>query len=342
METKSNNTTGRAIFARRNCTIVGSVKRLSVSPAEDGYKVDLQEAPVPVPAEGETLIRVAASGLNRADLAQIAGHYPPPPGEPTTLGMEVSGTLEGSGRRVCALLAGGGHAECVAAPLGQVFDVPSGVELISAAAIPEAFLTAFLNLVVEGLLERGKAALVHAGASGVGLAAIQMARFLGARVAATTRSASKLEAIRQAGADLAIDTRATPFADAIEEAWGREAVSVVLDPIGAETLAGDIRVLEPDGCVIFLSTLSGSEAILDLSALMKKRARVVGSMLRSRSRAEKARLVERFRREVFSGFESRDLRPTVDSVFPPARAADAFLRMKENRNAGKILIDWTQ
>jgi putative PIG3 family NAD(P)H quinone oxidoreductase len=318
------------------------VRYLSVTASGSGYRADLAEAPAPVPASGEALIRVTASGVNRADLSQIAGRYPPPPGEPEILGLEVSGTLDGSGRRVCALLAGGGHAELVAAPVGQIFDAPRAPEPIASAGIPEAFLTAFLNLVVEGELKRGDAALVHAGASGVGLAAIQLARFLGARVAATTRTASKLAAIRQAGADLAIDTRAANFAAALEEAWGRDSIAVVLDPIGADTLPGDLRVLRPDGHIAFIATLSGSNASLDLGGLIRKRARLIGSTLRSRSREDKARLVERFRREVLPGFDRGALGVVVDAVYPPQRAGEAFEKMKENRNVGKILIDWTR
>ena len=140
------------------------------------YVASLSEAPSPTPARGEVLIRVTASGVNRADLSQIAGRYPPPPGESEVLGLEVSGTLDETGEPVCALLAGGGHAECVAAPAGQVFPAPAGLDLVTAAGIPEAFLTAFVNLIVEGGLEREATVLVHAGASGVGLAAIQIAK----------------------------------------------------------------------------------------------------------------------------------------------------------------------
>src|SRR5262249_47642367 len=159
-----------------------------------------------------------ASGVNRADLSQIAGRYPAPPGEPPGLGLELSGTVVGTGRRVCALVAGGGHAEFAAVPEGQVLPIPDPIGLVDAAAIPEAWLTADLNLVVEGGLGRGGRVLVHAGASGVGIAAIQLARFLGAGVAATTRSASKLGALREAGAELAIDTTTGSFADAISGA----------------------------------------------------------------------------------------------------------------------------
>ncbi len=304
------------------------------------YVASLPEGPAPTPARGEVLIRVAASGVNRADLLQIAGRYPPPPGEPEVLGLEVSGVLDETGEPVCALLAGGGHAECVAAPAGQVFPAPPGLDVMTGAGIPEAFLTAFVNLIVEGGLEREATVLVHAGASGVGLAAIQVAKVSGARVAATTRSADKLQALEATGADLAIDTGRQAFAAEIEKRWGRDAVDVVLDPVGASTLAGDLRVLKPGGRIVILATMSGGRAELDLALLMHKRARLVGSTLRSRSRAEKAALVTRFKDEILPAFAGGALHVVVDAVFPVARAAEAFQRMCENRNVGKILIAW--
>jgi putative PIG3 family NAD(P)H quinone oxidoreductase len=318
------------------------VRYLDVVERQGRYVASLREAPVPVPAAGEVLIRVAASGVNRADLSQIAGRYPPPPGEPEILGLEVSGARDDDGAPVCALLAGGGHAEYVAAPAGQVFPAPPSLDLVSAAAIPEAFLTAFVNLIVEGGLEPGAGVLVHAGASGVGLAAIQLAKARGARVAATTRTREKLPALEAAGADLALLAQGEEgdFASVIEARWGRDAVAVVLDPIGAATLASDLRVLAPGGRIVVLATMAGARAELDLALLMKKRARLVGSTLRARSRAEKAALVARFRDEVLPGFATGALRVTVDSTFPPERAAEAFQRMRENRNAGKILIAW--
>jgi NADPH2:quinone reductase len=238
-------------------------------------------------------------------------------------------------------VAGGGHAEYAAVPRGQILPVPRNLELRSAAAIPEAFLTAFLNLVVEGQLARGGSVLVHAGASGVGLAVIQTAKFLGARVAATTQSAAKRDAISKAGADLVIDTLAASFAGAIDKAWGPDSIHVILDPVGAQTLADDVRVLAPEGRILFLATLSGSKAELDIARLMAKRGRLIGSMLRSRPRADKARLVARFCAEILPGFDSGALSVSIDSTFEPARAAEAFQRMKENRNIGKILIHWT-
>src|SRR5229473_1287635 len=303
------------------------------------YMASLLETAVPAPRAGEVLIRVAASGVNRADLSQIAGHYPPPPGESDILGLEVSGTTDETGEPVCALLGGGGHAEYVAAPVGQVFPAPRGPDLV-AAGIPEAFVTAFVNLVSEGGLARGATLLVHAGASGVGLAAIQLGKLLGARVAATTRTAEKQPVLEAAGADLAIDSARQDFAAEIEARWGKNVVDLVLDPIGAATLAGDLRVLKTGGQIMLIATLSGARVDVDLALVMHKRARLVGSMLRARSREEKATIVARFRTEVLPGFAAGALRVDVDAVFPAARAAEAFERMRANRNAGKILIAW--
>jgi len=314
------------------------MKYLHVTERDGCYLSELREAAVPRPRADEVLVQVAASGLNRADLSQIAGRYPPPPGEPEILGLEVAGTLPSSGERVCALLAGGGHAEYVAAPRGQVFPAPAALDLVPAAGIPEAFLTAFVNLVVEGGLSAGDAVLIHAGASGVGLAAIQMGKLVGAKVAATTRTADKLAALTAAGADLAL---LGPHAvSEIEQRWGPDSVAVVLDPIGAATLPGDLAVLAPGGRIVSIATLGGATAPLDLSLLMRKRARLIGSMLRARSRTEKAALVAQFRRDILPAFDSEALRVTVDSVFPPARAVAAFQRMRDNANTGKIVIDW--
>jgi putative PIG3 family NAD(P)H quinone oxidoreductase len=316
------------------------VRFLEVSEQADHYVARIAETAAPVAGPGEVLIRVAASGVNRADLSQIAGRYPPPPGESPILGLEVMGTVAATGEAVCALLAGGGHAEYVAAPAGQVFPAPARLDPASAAGIPEAYLTAFVNLVLEAGLRAGRTALVHAGASGVGLAAIQLAKFLGARVVATTRTIEKVAALERAGADLAIHSRGENLVTAIESKWGVGAVDVVLDPIGATTLAADLAVLAVGGTVVFLATMSGARAELDISTLMKRRGRLVGSTLRSRSRPEKAAIVARFRDEALPGFASGHLSVTVDSVLPVERAAEGFQRMRENKNTGKIVLDW--
>jgi putative PIG3 family NAD(P)H quinone oxidoreductase len=313
---------------------------LHVTELEGRYVASLAETERPVPREDEVLVRVAASGVNRADLHQIEGRYPPPPGEPDIIGLELSGTADATGEAVCALVAGGGHAEYVAAPAGQLFPAPARLDLVTAAGIPEAFLTAFVTLVMEAGLTRGETLLVHAGASGVGLAAIQLGKRVGARVAATTRTSAKLAALEGAGADLAIDAGRHDFAEQIEGRWGRDAVHVVLDPIGAPSLAGDLRVLATGGRVSCIATMAGARAEVDLALVMHKRARLLGSTLRARSRAEKGAIVARFRREILPGFASGELRVPVDSVFPVHRAAEAFERMRENRNVGKILIVW--
>src|SRR5881227_4091316 len=222
---------------------IRAMRFLQVTELEGRYVAALSEVERPVPREGEVLVRVAASGVNRADLLQIAGRYPPPPGEPDIIGLELSGTSDAAGEAVCALVAGGGHAEYVAAPAGQLFPAPGRLDLVTAAGIPEAFLTAFVNLVIEAHLARGERLLVHAGAPGVGLAAIQLGRLVGARVGATTGTSAKLGGLEGAGADLAIDARQHDFAEQIERRWGRDAVDVVLDPIGAPSLEGDLRVL---------------------------------------------------------------------------------------------------
>lgn len=319
---------------------------LEVSERAGRYVASLVETAPPTPGKGELLIRVAASGLNRADLSQIAGRYPPPPGESQILGLEASGTVEGTSDPVCALLAGGGHAEYVAVPQGQLIPAPPRLELVSAAGIPEAFLTAFVSLVVEGGLTPGINVLIHAGASGVGLAAIQMARLLGARAAATTRTPDKLAALAAAGADLAIHNAGqgvgvgVGVVAEVERHWGTNAVHLILDPIGAATLADDLTLLAPGGRIICLATMGGARADIELPLLLKKRARLIGSTVRARSRAEKAALITRFRAEILPAFATGALGVTVDSVLPPARAAEAFERMRHNRNVGKILIDW--
>jgi putative PIG3 family NAD(P)H quinone oxidoreductase len=315
------------------------VRFLQVTERNGAYQAEVAEAPDPRPAADEVLVRVVASGVNRADLSQIAGRYPPPPGEPSILGLEVSGRVDGTGEAVCALLGGGGYADLVAVPRGQILPAPRSVDLVTAGGIPEAYLTAFLNLVVEAGLEAGQRVLVQAGASGIGLAAIQLAKYLGAAVAATTRTAAKLPAMVAAGADLALVAGAE-VPEAIEAAWGPGAVDVVLDPVGATTLADNLRLLATGGRIVVIATMGGARGELDLRLLMSKRARLVGSTLRARPRGEKASLVTRFRQTVWPGFDAGRLGVAVDSTVAPERVGDALTRMRDNRNTGKLLIVW--
>ena len=298
----------------------------------------LGEAPEPAPREGEVLVRVRAAGVNRADLLQAAGKYPPPPGESEILGLEASGVVEGTGERVCFLLPGGGYAEKVAVPRPMLMPIPAGLSFEEAAAIPEAWLTAYLNLFREGGLAAGEVVLLHAAASGVGTAAIQLAKDAGARVAATVRSPAKAGALVALGAELVVDTTAHDFAEALEERYGKSSVGLVLDPVGGAALAGNVRLLARRGRLVLIATMGGGAAELDLRAVLTKRLRIVGSTLRARALAEKSELTAAFARDVLPGFVDGRFRPLVDSVFPLARAGDAFRRMESNANVGKIVL----
>lgn len=296
------------------------------------------EAPEPALRDGEVLVRVRATAVNRADLLQAAGKYPPPPGESEILGLEAAGVVEGTDERVCFLLPGGGYAEAVAVPRGMLMPVPEGLSFEEAAAIPEAWFTAYLNLFREGALAAGEIVLVHAAASGVGTAAIQLAKDAGASVVATVRSAEKAGPLAALGADLVVDTTAVDFAGAVEERFGKSSVGLVLDPVGGATLAGNLRVMARCGRLVLIATMGGATAELDLRAVLSKRLRILGSTLRARALAEKVDLASAFSRDVLPGFADGRFRPLVDSVFPLEKAAEAHRRMAANANVGKIVL----
>ncbi|MBP7675980.1 MAG: NAD(P)H-quinone oxidoreductase [Thermoanaerobaculia bacterium] len=298
----------------------------------------LGEAPEPVLREGELLVRVRATAVNRADLLQAAGKYPPPPGESELLGLEAAGVVEGTGERVFFLLPGGGYAEKVAVPRSMLMPIPDRLSFEEAAAVPEAWFTAYLNLFREGALAAGEVVVLHAAGSGVGTAAIQLAKQAGARIAATVRSAAKAMALEALGADLVVDTTARDFAEAVEERFGKASVGLVLDPVGGATLEGNVRLLARGGRLVLIATMGGGSAELDLRAVLTKRLRIVGSTLRARPLAEKADLTSAFVRDVLPGFADGRFRPLVDSVFPLERAADAHRRMASNANVGKIVL----
>ena len=302
----------------------------------------------PTLSAGEVLVRVAAAGVNRADLLQRAGKYPPPPGASALLGLEVSGVVERIapdvtsirvGEEVCALLAGGGYAELVAVPAVQVFRRPQSVSLREAAAIPEAFITAYANLVGEGRLVAGDLALIHGGASGVGTAAIQVARALGARVACTVGDDAKIDRCRALGAELVMNYRKRDFASDIA-GWSSTGVSLVLDIIGRDYFERNLSVLSSRGRLVCIASMSGSKVELDIGVLMRKRLSVIGSVLRSRSIAEKGELVREFSDTFLPLFESGVVTPIVDSVFPFDKVEDAHTLMRQSGHVGKILLSW--
>lgn len=300
--------------------------------------------PAPPPA-GHVLVEVAATAVNRADLLQRAGRYPPPPGASAILGLELAGRIArlgtgvagwSAGDRVCAIVAGGAYAERCLVPAGSLMRVPDRLSLTEAAAAPEAFLTAFVNLFREAELRAGESVLIHGGASGVGTAAIQLARCAGARVAVTARDGRKLAACRRLGADLAIDHTRQDFAAEIDAAWG--GVNVVLDIIGAAYLERNLRALAAGGRLVLLATLGGAAGAVDLAELMRRRLRLIGSVLRSRSNEEKAAITAGFTRRFLPLFAGGRLRPVIDRIMPIRRAGDAHALVDRFGNVGKVVL----
>ena len=296
------------------------------------------EAPDPVAAPGEVVVRIRATAVNRADLLQSQGKYPPPPGASEILGLEAAGEVEGSGQRVFFLLPGGGYAEKVAVPRPMLMRIPDTLSFTDAAAIPEAWFTAYLNLFQEGRLKAGERLLVHAAASGVGTAAIQLAKRAGASVVATARSAEKCRALVELGADLAVNTSLEEFLSRIEKTFGKESIDVVLDSVGGPLVVPNLKSLRLGGREILIASMAGPGAEIDLRMVLAKRLRIIGSTLRTRPPAEKAALTAAFVKDVLPGFSDGSLAPVIDRTFPLADAGDAHRRMAANENVGKIVL----
>lgn len=304
----------------------------------------------PGPADDEVLIDVAASAVNRADLLQAAGHYPPPPGASPILGLECSGTIArvgvgvtgwAVGDPVCALLAGGGYAERVVVPAGQLLPVPAGIDLVDAAGLPEVACTVWSNLVMTAGLRAGQLVLIHGGGSGIGTMAIQVAKQLGATVAVTASRAATLDRCRELGADIAIDYRAEDFATAVPAANGGRGADVVLDVIGAKYLARNISVLADGGRLVVIGLQGGARAELDINALMRRRAGVIGTTLRSRPATgpgSKAEIVAQVRAELWPLVGAGAVRPVIDSVVDLPDAARAHRRVAEGGHVGKVVL----
>lgn len=295
----------------------------------------------PVPREGEVLLRVLAAGVNRPDILQREGRYPPPPGSPDTLGLEVAGeVVEGAGRwnggdRVCALLGGGGYAEYVAVDARHVLPIPSGLEPVEAAALPETVFTVYANVFEHGRLRAGETLLVHGATSGIGVAAIQMAKAAGARVIATSRGADKAEAARKLGADHAVDTSTQDFAEVAREAGG---VDVALDMVGAPYFARTLEALNTGGRIVYIAGQGGSELQVPVSGIMRKRAVITGSTLRPRDADEKARLAAEVERVVWPWIEAGKVKAVVDRTFPLEQAAQAHAWLEGGAHTGKVVL----
>ena len=306
-----------------------------------------QEVPDPVPGPGEVLVAVAASAVNRADLLQREGHYDPPPGSSPYPGLECSGRITNLGEvvegwsvgdEVAALLSGGGYAEQVTVPVGQLLPVPPGVDLVSAAALPEVTCTVWSNVFMLAGLRPSETLLVHGGSSGIGTMAIQLGRALGARVAITAGSTDKLERCRQLGAEVLVNYRDEDFVEAVRTATDGHGADVVLDNMGAKYLARNLEVLAISGRLSVIGMQGGTRAELDLGLLMRKRGAVFSTSLRARPADEKAAIVASTREHVWPLLESGDVRPVVDRVLPMADAPEAHRLVEQSSHVGKVLL----
>jgi putative PIG3 family NAD(P)H quinone oxidoreductase len=318
--------------------------------AESADELVWQQVPDAVPGRGEVLVKVSAAGVNRADLLQAAGHYPPPTGASELLGMEVSGVVDAVGdavsdwsvgQEVCALLAGGGYAEYVAVPAGQLLPIPGGVDLQDAAGLPEVACTVWSNLVLTAHLREGQLVLIHGGASGVGTHAIQVAWALGARVAVTAGSPAKLELCRELGAEITIAYHDEDFVARVHEATDGAGADVILDIMGAAYLDRNLDALATDGQLIIIGMQGGMTAELNIGKLLAKRARVIGTTLRGRPVAGpsgKTAIVEAVTTSVWPMIAGGRVKPVIGAHMPIQQAAEAHRLLSSGRVTGKIVL----
>lgn len=315
--------------------------------AESSDQLSWQEVADVSARPGEVVVKVAAAGVNRADVLQAAGKYPPPPGASEIIGMEVSGVITevgdgvtewSAGQEVCALLAGGGYAEYVAVPAGQVLPIPSGVDLVDAAGLPEVACTVWSNVVLIAGLSRGQLLLAHGGASGIASHAIQIARALGARVAVTAGSAEKLDFCRELGADITINYHDEDFVARLQESGGAD---VILDIMGAAYLDRNIDALASDGRLVIIGMQGGVKGELNIGKLLAKRARVIGTTLRGRPATganSKSDIVQAVTASVWPMVADGRVRPIIGARLPIQQAGDAHQRLVDGKVTGKIVL----
>ena len=307
----------------------------------------LVERPDPVAGRGEVLIRVAAAGVNRPDVMQRRGLYPPPPGASDLPGLEVAGTVESLGEgvtewhvgdRVCALVSGGGYATLCVAPAPQCLPVPAGMDLVTAAAIPETFFTVWTNVFDRGRLRSGETALFHGGSSGIGTTAIQLASARGARVLATAGSDEKCRACEQLGAERAINYRTEDFVDVVKQLTKGRGVDLILDIVGGDYIPRDLASLAVEGRLVVIGFMGGDTATIDFRRVLGRRLTITGSTLRPRSVEEKGQIAAELRREVWPLLESGKVKPLIYRTFPLGDAAGAHRLMESSEHVGKIVL----
>ena len=306
-----------------------------------------EERPVPVPSAGEILVKVAAAGVNRPDVAQRKGHYPPPPGATDIPGLEIAGEVVALGSgvtrwkigdKICALVIGGGYAEYCLAHESHALPVPAGYSMTEAAAIPETFFTVWHNVFERGALKSGETLLVHGGSSGIGTTAIQLAKQFGARVIVTAGSDDKCEACRKLGADVAINYKTQDFVAETKSATGGKGADVILDMVGGDYIERNYEAAAVEGRIVQIAFQGSTKATVDFRRIMLKRLHHTGSTLRSRSIADKGLIAQAVMEKVVPLLAAGRVRPVMDSTFPLAEASKAHARMESSAHIGKIVL----
>lgn len=327
--------------------VPATMRAVEITEAGGPEVLRVGERPVPEPGTGEVLIRVSAAGVNRPDVMQRLGLYPPPPGAPDIPGLEIAGTVVATGAdaggappgsAVCALVAGGGYAEYCVAPAPLCLPIPEGLSHVQAAAIPETFFTVWTNVFDRGRLASGESLLVHGGSSGIGTTAIQLAKAFGATVYVTAGSKEKCQACRDLGADAAINYRDEDFVERVSELTNERGVDVILDMVGGDYLPRNLKALAVEGRIVQIALQRGPKVEMNLLPIMLKRLTLTGSTLRPRTVAQKAMIAHSLREKVWPLLESGQVRPIIHATFPLAQASDAHRLMESSQHIGKIVL----
>ncbi len=326
------------------------MKAIVITQPGDPDVLKQADVPKPEPKPGEVLIKVVAAGVNRPDVAQRKGVYPPPPGAPQDIpGLEVAGVIEGVGSEVtlwkvgdevCALVSGGGYAEYCVAPEGQCLPVPDNLSFIEAASLPETFFTVWSNVFDRGNLQPGESLLVHGGSSGIGVTAIQMAKALGNTVYVTAGSEDKCMFCEQLGASKAVNYKQEDFVEAIKQVTHDKGVNVILDMIGGDYTPGNIALLADEGRLVMINTMKGKDTNVDLSAVMRKRLVITGSTLRSRDVAFKSAIAQALLKHIWPLIDAGKIKPIIHQIFPAEDAAEAHRLMESSSHIGKIVLEF--
>ena len=317
---------------------------------DDEKNLHWKDFETPVPGAHEVLIKVHATAINRADLMQRQGFYPPPPGASPIMGLECSGEIAAIGAnatrfkvgdRVCALLSGGGYAEFATADEGSVLPIPGEESFVHGACLPEVFATTWLNLFMEAGLQPGEKVILHAGASGVGTAAIQLCRSFGSPCFITAGNDAKIDTCIELGADSGFNRHQGSFLEKAQEFAGEGGIGVILDPVGGAYLEDNLKLLGMNGRLVLIGLMGGNKTEIDLAVLMMKRLRIIGSTLRTRPVTEKAKVMNQLYEKVWPKIESGEIKPVVDSVFPIEQVEEAHKLVKTDTTIGKVVLSVT-